>query len=312
MKAIFLDRATFSPEIDLPAPEGVSEWKVYERTDPAEVIERLQDADIAITNKVVLDAYILGQLPNLKLVQVAATGTNNVDKDAAKQHNTEVKNVAGYSVESVAEHTFMMMLAAMRGLKSYHGAVEDGTWQKDGRFCLTEPAVLDIHSKTLAIVGMGGIGAEIDVRARAFGMHVIWAERQGKAPRDARYTKFEDALAQADIICLHCPLTDDTRHLINSETIALMQKKPLIVNAARGPVIDPQAIADAVQNEKILGIATDVFEHEPPAANDPLLAIAGHPRVIYTPHIAWASQNAQRRLWNILSQQISAYISEHA
>lgn len=312
MRAVFLDRDTFAANIELPAPDGVSDWQVYGRTEPAEIIERLQDADIAVVNKVVLDAYILGQLSNLQLVQVAATGTNNVDKDAAKQQGISVQNVAGYSVESVAEHTFALILSALRGVKSYHNAVIDGTWQQDGRFCLTEPLVYDLYDKTLVIVGMGDVGKQVDLCARAFGMKVIWAERKGKTPRDARYTQFEDALAQADIVSLHCPLTADTQHLINAETIALMRKKPLLVNVARGAVIDPKAVADAVNAGKLLGVVTDVFESEPPAVDEPLLALAEHPRVIFTPHVAWASVAAQRKLWGILREQVTAYIAAHA
>lgn len=311
MKAVFLDRDTFAKDIDLPAPDGVDEWQVHGRTAAAEVIERLQDADIAVVNKVVLDAYILGQLPNLKFIQVTATGTNNIDHEAAKRQGIVVQNVAGYSVESVAEHTMAMILAAMRGLKPYHQAVTDGSWQTDGRFCLTEPLIFDLYDKTLAIIGMGDIGQEIDKRAKAFGMKVLWAERRGKAPRDARYTPFEDALAQADIVSLHCPLTDDTQHLINAETIALMQKKPLLMNAARGAVIEPQAVVEAVENGQLLGVVTDVFEQEPPASDEPLLRLANHPRVLFTPHVAWASIGAQKKLWSILRQQVSEFVQHH-
>lgn len=311
MKAVFLDRDTFAKEIELSAPEGLDEWTVYGRTEAAEVIERLQDTDIAVVNKVVLDAYILGQLPNLKFIQVAATGTNNIDHEAAKKQNILVQNIAGYSVESVAEHTMAMILAAMRGLMPYHQAVVDGTWQKDGRFCLTEPLIYDLYDKTLVIVGMGDTGGQVDKLARVFGMKVLWAERQGKAPRDGRYTEFAEALAQADIVSLHCPLTEDTRYLVNAETIALMTKKPLLVNAARGPVIDPQAVADAVQNGQLLGVVTDVFEQEPPVANEPLLRLANHPRVLFTPHVAWASIGAQKKLWAILRQQVTEFVQHH-
>lgn len=311
MKAVFLDRSTFSTDINLIVPNGITEWKVYDRTAPSEVIERLQDADIAITNKVVLDAYVIGQLPQLKLIQVTATGTNNIDFDAAKRHDIVVKNVAGYSIHSVAEHTIMMMLSVLRGLKNYHQSVADGSWQADGRFCLTEPTIIDLYDKTLGIIGVGNIGEKVTTLAKAFGMKVLWAERQGKTPRDDRYTDFETVLAESDILTLHCPLTEDTHHLVNATTIAKMHKKPLIINAARGAVVEPQAVAEAVQSGALFGFASDVFEQEPPTANDPLLSIANHPRVLYTPHVAWASANAQSRLWSILCDNISQFIKEN-
>lgn len=309
MKAVFLDRNTFSPSIELAMPDGITDWVVHEQTAAAQIFERVQDADIILTNKVILDADLLARLPHLKMVQITATGTNNIDQAAADKLGIAVKNVAGYSVESVAEHVFMLMLAAMRGLKPYHQAVEDGSWKDDGRFCLTEPAVLDLHDKTLGIIGVGDIGRALTMRAEAFGIRVLWAERQGKAPRDENYTTFDEVLAQSDIISLNCPLTDETHHLINAETIAKMAKKPLLINGARGPVVEPLAVSEAVKNGGLLGFASDVFEQEPPATDDPLLTIAHHPRVIYSPHIAWASEFAQRKLWRILCAQVTDFIN---
>lgn len=173
MKAVFLDRNTFSQTIELAMPDGITDWVVYQQTAPEQVFERVKDADIIVTNKVILDAGLLARLPQLKLVQITATGTNNVDQVAADKLGIVVKNVAGYSVESVAEHVFMVMLSAMRGLKPYHQAVEDGSWQADGRFCLTEPAILDLHDKTLGIIGVGNIGHALTARAKAFGMQVL-------------------------------------------------------------------------------------------------------------------------------------------
>ena len=210
MKAVFLDRNTFSPSIDLPAPEGVSDWQVFDATpnDTATVVERLCGAQIAISNKVLLTRDIIAQSPELKLIQVAATGVNNVDAEACKAHGVQLANVAGYSTTSVAEHTFAVILAALRGLIPYHQAVIDGDWQRDGRFCLNELPIIDLAGKTLGLVGVGNIGRRVSEIARAFGMEVLWAERRGAAPRSPDYTPFAEVFAHADIISLHCPLND--------------------------------------------------------------------------------------------------------
>lgn len=310
MKAVILDRNTLSEQLELTVPQGVTEWVVYQSTTPEQVLQHLQGAQIAITNKVKLRREHLQQLPSLKLIQLTATGTDNIDKEAAQELGIEVKNVVGYSTESVAEHFFMLLLAAMRGLKPYHIAVEKGDWQADGRFCLTEPSILDLHTRTLGIIGIGNIGKAITERAKAFGMRVLWAEHQGKAPRNADYTPFEEVLAQSDIISLNCPLTPVTHHLINTETIARMSRKPLLINVARGAVVDPQAIYDALQQGKLLGFATDVFEQEPPVDTDPLLKLATHPRVLLTPHVAWASEFALEKLWTKVKEQVEAFIKK--
>ena len=310
MKAVFLDRNTFSPTIELPAPAGVTDWQVFEATanDTATVVARLQGAQIAITNKVLMTHEILAQLPDLRLIQVAATGINNIDAEACKTHGVQLYNVAGYSTTTVPEHTFAMMLAAMRGLLPYHQAVVDGSWRQDGRFCLNELPILDLRGKTLGIVGIGNIGKRVTEIARVFGMNVLWAERRHATPRSPQYTPFDEVFATSDIISLHCPLNDASHHLLNAETLALCARTPLILNMARGPVADAAAVADALNSGKILGYASDVFAEEPPPADDPLLSLRGHPRVIYTPHNAWASVGAQQELWRILMQQVSDFI----
>ncbi|AVM49242.1 D-2-hydroxyacid dehydrogenase [Capnocytophaga sp. oral taxon 878] len=311
MKAVFLDRNTLSERIDVDIPKGVNQWVAFQKTAPDEIVQRLKPADIAIVNKVKLDEATLRQLPNLKLIHLTATGMDNIDKEAAKALGIEVKNVAGYSTESVTEHFFLLLLSAMRALKTYHASVADGTWQKDGRFCLTEPPVLELHGKTLGIIGVGNIGKQITQAAKVFGMRVLWAERQGKVPRNDQYTEFDKVLAQSDIISINCPLTPETKHLVNEDFISKLRKKPLIINVARGAVVDPQAVYEAIESNRIMGFATDVFEQEPPLENDPLLKIANHPRVIYTPHIAWASEHAQDKLWRILKKQVEDFIVKY-
>ncbi|WP_367107285.1 D-2-hydroxyacid dehydrogenase [uncultured Psychrobacter sp.] len=310
MKAVFLDRGTFSEGIDLPAPAGIDDYVTFDDTpaDAKIIIERCQDADIIFTNKVQINSEVISSLPKLKLIQLTATGMNNVDQDACAQHDVTLYNVAGYAVKSVPEHTFMLMLNAMRASFHYHQKVIDGSWNNNGNFCLLDKPLIDLEDKTLGIIGVGTIGKRVTDIARAFGMQVLWAEHQGRTPRSDDYTAFDEVLAKADVISLHCPLNEDTKHLINKDTLAKMDKQPLLVNVARGGIVDSAALVTAVNNEQILGYASDVFEQEPITHDDPLLDIKDHPRVIFSPHNAWGSESAQKTLWQILSRQVSDFI----
>lgn len=313
MKAVFLDRATFSSDLDLNTPNGISDYQVYEQTpnDAQTIIERCQHADIIITNKVKLTAEVIAQLPKLKLIQLTATGMDNVDKAACDRQGIALQNVAGYAVKSVPEHTLMLILSVMRASRHYHNQVVQGDWQTDGRFCLLGTPLIDLEGKTLGIIGYGTIGKRVAEIANVFGMRVLIAEHQGRVPRNSDYTAFDDVLGKSDIITLHCPLTAATHHLINDETIAKMAKQPLIVNVARGSVVDSGAVVDAVNAGKILGYASDVFEDEPIRDDDPLLTLRDHPRVMLTPHNAWGSVNAQLTLWSILCEQVQRFIHDN-
>ncbi|MFC6380366.1 D-2-hydroxyacid dehydrogenase [Psychrobacter glacincola] len=310
MQAVFLDKGTFSDNVDLPAPTGVTDYITYNDTPRALIIERCQNADIIITNKVQISAEVIANLPNLKLIQLTATGMNNVDQEACAAHNVTLYNVAGYAVKSVPEHTFMLMLNAMRAGLHYHNEVIDGTWVENGNFCLLDIPLIDLEDKTLGIIGIGTIGKRVTDIARAFGMTVLWAEHQGRTPRNDDYTAFDEVLACADVISLHCPLNDATKHLINKDTLAKMTKKPLLINVARGGIVDSQALTDAIHSEQILGYGSDVFEQEPIAEDDPLLSLGEHPRVIFSPHNAWGSKSAQETLWKMLSKQVSDFINQ--
>ena len=313
MKAVFLDRATFSSDLDLNTPNGISDYQVYEQTpnDAQTIIERCQHADIIITNKVKLTAEVIAKLPKLKLIQLTATGMDNVDKAACDRQGIALQNVAGYAVKSVPEHTLMLILSVMRASRHYHNQVVQGDWQTDGRFCLLGTPLIDLEGKTLGIIGYGTIGKRVAEIAKVFGMRVLIAEHQGRVPRNSDYTAFDDVLGKSDIITLHCPLTAATHHLINDETIAKMAKQPLIVNVARGSVVDSGAVVDAVNAGKILGYASDVFEDEPIRDDDPLLTLRDHPRVMLTPHNAWGSVNAQLTLWSILCEQVQRFIHDN-
>lgn len=312
MKAVFLDRGTFLDTVELPKPDGISDYQVYDTTpqEDQEIIKRCQSADIIITNKVKIGRAVIEALPTLKLIQLTATGMNNVDEKACQDQGVRLMNVAGYAIKSVPEHTFMLMLNGLRAGIHYHQKVLDGSWQKDGNFCLLDVPLIDLEGKTLGVIGAGTIGKRVSEIARAFGMTVLWAEHQGRSPRSDDYTAFDEVLARAEVLTLHCPLTEDTKHLVNQASLAKMQARPLIVNVARGGVVDTQAIVDAIHSEQILGYATDVFEQEPIADDDPLLTLKDHPRVIFSPHNAWGSLAAQQTLWQMLSQQVSDFISE--
>lgn len=314
MQAVFLDKGTFSDGIDLPAPTGVSDYITYDDTpkDTDVIIERCKNADIIITNKVQIGADVIANLPKLKLIQLTATGMNNVDQDACDKHDVALYNVAGYAVKSVPEHTFMLMLNAMRAGIHYHQKVADGSWLANGNFSLLDIPLIDLEDKTLGVIGVGTIGKRVTEIARAFGMTVLWADHQGQEPRNEDYTAFDEVLARSDVITLHCPLNEKTQHLINKDTLAKMTKQPLIVNVARGGIVDSQALADAINDETIIGYASDVFEQEPIAADDPLLILSNHPRVIFSPHNAWGSKSAQETLWQMLSKQVTEFIDKQS
>lgn len=314
MKAVFLDRSTFSDDLTLAAPAKLSEFEVFDDTpqDDQIIIERCQDAQIIIANKVQIHREVIAKLPKLKLIQLTATGINNVDKEACDEHGIELYNIAGYAIKSVPEHTFMLMLNGMRAGIHYHQKVINGAWQQDGKFCLLDVPLFDLEDKTLGIIGVGTIGKRVSEIARAFGMTVLWAEHQGREPRNKDYTDFEVVLDSADVISLHCPLTPDTEHLINQRTLSKMSKQPLLVNVARGGLVDSQALVDAIHAEQIMGYATDVFEQEPICDDDPLLSLAEHPRVIFSPHNAWGSIAAQHKLWDMLTKQVNDFVETHS
>lgn len=310
MQAVFLDKGTFSDGVDLPAPAGVNDYILYDDTPQELIVERCQNANIIITNKVKITAEIIAKLPKLKLIQLTATGMNNVDQDACTEHDITLYNVAGYAVKSVPEHTFMLMLNAMRASFYYHKKVVDGTWHDNGNFCLLDMPLIDLEDKILGIIGVGTIGKRVTDIAKAFGMTVLWAEHQGHTPRNSDYTAFDEVLATADVISLHCPLNEDTQYLINKESLAKMIKQPLLINVARGGIVDSQALTDAIRSEQIMGYGSDVFEQEPLDHDDPLLGLKDHPRVIFSPHNAWGSKSAQRTLWQILSKQVTDFIDD--
>ena len=304
-KLIFLDRATLP--VALRAPDFPHELQEFDGTAIDEVVAHLAGAEVAICNKTPLRAEQLRQLPQLKLIAVTATGVNNVDLEHCRAHGIAVTNVSGYSTHSVAEHVFAGLLALRRNLLPYRREVEAGGWQRSPQFCLFSHPLIDLHGSTLGMIGHGAIGQAVAQLAQAFGMRVLVAERKGAPQVRAGRLAFDEVLAQADVLSLHCPLTEDTRHLIGSAELQRMKPTAILVNAARGGIVDEQALADSLRQGRIAGAVVDVLSEEPPRNGNPLLALAAHPGLMLTPHVAWASQQAMAQLAEEVVRNIEAY-----
>ncbi|WP_109077346.1 2-hydroxyacid dehydrogenase [Aggregatibacter kilianii] len=311
MKIVFLDRTGIPATHDIPRPSFPHTWTEYDRTLPEETFERAKDADIVVTSKVVFDRVLLSRLPKLKLIAITATGTNNIDLEAAKDLGIAVKNVTGYSSVTVPEHVLGMIFALKHSLMSYHrDQVTSDRWATCGQFCYTDYPITDVRGATLGVFGKGNIGTEIGRLAQLLGMNVLYAEHKGATQVRDGYTAFETVLKQADIVTLHCPLTDTTKNLINADTLALMKPTAYLINTGRGPLVDESALLDALETGKIAGAALDVLVKEPPEIDNPLIQAAKRlPNLLLTPHIAWASDSAVTTLVNKVAQNIEDFVA---
>lgn len=305
---VFLDAATMG-DTDLSVLTSDSvRLTCFDDTAVGQVLPRLADASIAIVNKVQLTAAILQQLPRLKLICVAATGVNNVDVKAAAQLGIVVCNVRGYADATVAQHVFALLLQLNNNIAQYHQAVVSGRWSQSRHFCLLDYPVSELAGKTFAVIGYGALGQATARLAKAFDMNVIIAERAGAHPPRAGRVSFTSALAQADVISLHCPLSSDTEQLFNQHTFIQMKHGAILINTARGGLIDPQALLAALNSGQLAGAALDVLMQEPPAATD-LLVRANLPNLIITPHIAWASIEARQRMVQQIQHNITGFLN---
>ena len=307
-KIVFLDRATLAPQIRLSRPLFEHEFIEYDHTSADQVAARLAGATIAITNKVPLTAEVLEQLPALKFVAVAATGTDCIDKAACERHGIRVSNIRGYAVNTVPEHTFALMLALRRNLVAYRDDVLKGEWQKSGQFCFFNHPIHDLGGMTLGIIGEGVLGQRVAEIAKAFGMRVLFAAHKGREGLGPLYTPWDEMLATSDVITIHSPLTPQTRGMLSTPEFRAMKRKPLIINTARGGLVDEDALVRALDEGLIGGIGFDVLSSEPPAADNPLMRIAKRPNVIVTPHVAWASDEAQQSLADQLMDNIHRFV----
>lgn len=307
MRIVFLDRSTFHPDIVFdPAPVAGGVWQDYATTAAGEVSIRLADAEVAVTNKVKLPGTLLETLPGLKLIAVAATGVDHVDLAAAARRGIAVCNVSGYAVHTVAEHVFTLLLALRRQLNRYAAAAVDGRWSRAGIFCLQSWPIEELAGSTLGIVGAGANGAAVARLAKAFGMRVLLAERRGAASVRPGRVPCMQVLAEADAVSLHVPLTPETRHLMGAAELGYMKPTAVLINTARGGLVDETALLAALQAGRLAGAALDVLASEPPPPDHPLLR-ADLPNLIITPHIAWASRQAQQKLADEVVANIAAF-----
>jgi len=292
-RVVFLDRASLKAAVR--EPLGAGAYVEYDKTSPEEVVPRLAGADVAIVNKVPMRAPTLEQLPDLKMIAVAATGYDVVDVAYCKAHGIAVANIRNYAVHTVPEHAFMLILALRRSLLAYREDVQNGVWNKSDQFCFFTHPIGDLHGSTLGIIGEGAIGQGTAAIGRAFGMKVLFADHPPPKMEGVTFTPHEEVLAQSDVISLHCPLIPSTRNLIDLAAFRKMKRTALLINTARGGLVDESALIQALDEGLIAGAGFDVLTVEPPRNGHPLLDIR-RPNFILTPHIAWASDGAMQFL----------------
>ena len=302
-RVVFLDASSLPRGLVFPADAAIN-YRAFESTAPDEVGDRIATADVVITNKVRLTAAQLQGAPRLKLVAIAAAGMDNVDLEAARRSGIDVHNVPDYGSESVAEHVIAALFALRRELSTYAAAAVDGRWQASPHFCWTGPAIRDIGGTLLGVVGRGRIGEAVARLARGLGMQVLFAAKPGAVPRPEE-APMDVLLSQCDVVSLHVPLKPETQGLINERTLRLMKRDAVLINTGRGALVNASALAEALRQGVIAGAAIDVLDVEPPPANHPLLA-ADIPHLLLTPHVAWASGNAQARLAQRLIDMVLA------
>ncbi len=290
-------------------PSFPHQWTEHGKTAPGQVLERLHGCTIAITNKAPLTAEVIAALPALRMVAVAATGTNVVDLEACRQREIVVSNIQGYARHTVPEHVFALLLALSRNLLAWRASLLAGNWQRSDQFCLFDHPIADLHGATLGVIGGGSLGGGVIRLAEAFGMKILLAERKGATRSRPGYTPFETVLREADAITLHCPLTPETRGLIGEAELQSMRATALLINTARGGLVDEAALIRALREGWIAGAGFDVITAEPPPEGHPMVApeLLALPNFLLTPHVAWASRPAMQALADQLIDNIEAF-----
>ncbi|MBS1191199.1 MAG: lactate dehydrogenase-like oxidoreductase [Rhodocyclaceae bacterium] len=306
-RIVHLESEALIAEVRRPAFEH--DWVEYPKTLQSEMEGRLQGATVAIVNKLQLPAELIARLPDLQMVAVAATGTNNVDLAACRSRGIVVSNIRGYALHTVPEHVFALLLALSRNLLAYRQSVRAGRWQRADQFCFFDHPIHDLHGTTLGIVGSGSLGQGVGRLAEAFGMRVLRAERKGAAAVRAGYTAFDTVLGEADAVSLHCPLNGETAGLIGEAELRAMKPTALLINTARGGLVDEGALIRALKEGWIAGAGFDVLTAEPPPPEHPMLApeLLALPNFLLTPHVAWASRPAMQALADQLIGNIEAF-----
>lgn len=303
-KIVFLDRDSLIANVRRPVFEH--EWTEYAASTEAEAIERLRGATIAISNKVPLRAGALAQLPELKLIAVAATGTDIIDLAAAKQHGIVVSNIRNYAYAALPEHTFALILALRRNLLAYRSDIEAGLWQKSPRFCLFHHPIRDLHGSRLGLLGYGALGKGVAQLAQAFGMEIVVHTRTPANDPLVRNVSFGELLETSDVLSLHAPLNDNTRNIIGAAELKRMKPSAILINTARGGLVDEAALAEALVTNTIAGAGFDVLTQEPPPEDHVLLNLR-LPNFLLTPHSAWASTQAMQTLADQLIGNVEAF-----
>lgn len=309
MKIVILDRATLGFDIDMSVFEVLGEVKSYDITKPNETIQRLQDADIVITNKVVISKEVMDN-SNLKLICISATGTNNVDLEYAKQKNIQVKNVAGYSSSSVVQLAFSMIFHIVQKLDYYKKYVDEGNWQKSQIFTHIDKAFFELDGKKVGIIGLGDIGRNFAKKASAFDCEVMYYSTSGKnSNSEYKQVSLDELLSTCDIISIHCPLNENTKDLLNYENMKNMKNGAILLNLGRGGIINEADLAKII-DEKEIYCGIDVVNIEPILEDNPLLKVKNKQRLLLTPHIGWASIEARTRLVKMVAENIKEFISQ--
>ncbi len=305
MRAVFLDALSMGTDLDFSSLQGsVSDLICHDHSHPEQVAERLQHAETAIVNKVVIDRQIMQQCPELKLITVTATGTNNIDLDAAKEHGIRVCNAIRYGRSALVQHNFSLLLALAGNLLNYLQDVRNGKWQQATQFCLMDHPIMELEGKVMGIIGYGDLGQGMADMAKAFGMEVLIAARPGQQANDR--IPLQELLPQADVLSIHCLLSEETRNLITLNELKQMKPSALLLNTARGGIVAEQDLLAAIQEGIIAGAGVDVLTEEPPQNGNPLLDVA-LPNLLVTPHCAWASREARQRILEITATSIQDF-----
>ncbi len=304
---VFLDRDTIAPEITLRRPAFDHSYGEFGKTDPDQVVPRAKDATIVIVNKVPLPEKTLANLPNLRMIAVAATGTDAFDTKYCKAHDIVVSNIRDYATTTVPEHTFALIFALLRSVIGYREDVRKGEWQKAGQFCFFNHPIGELRSSRLGIFGEGSIGQSVADLGRAFGMKTVFAAHKGRDGLGPLYTPFDEVISTSDVLTCHCPLLPETKDMIALPEFRRMKKNAILVNTARGGLVNERDLVTAIKEGMIAGAAFDVVTSEPPPADNPLLELLDRPNFILTPHVAWASQNAQQCLADQLIDNIENF-----
>ena len=306
---VYLDRVSLPDGIRLRSVQTPHQWRNYSATAPEQIIERCQGADILVVNKVPITDQILASCPDIKHIAMSATGFNIIDVAACRKRNISVSNIQNYALTSVPEHVLSLTLSLRREVIHHRQQVIDGQWQNSSSFCIIDKPIQDLRGAIFGVIGFGGLGRATAELMHAIGMQVIYASRNEHQNDFAEKVSLKELLAHADVASLHCSLNSETENLIDSPQLASMQAHSILINTARGGIVNEQAAVNAIRQQEIAGLGFDVLEQEPPKNDSPLLEIAHLSNVIITPHNAWGSQQALQSLADILIDNVEAFIN---